>query len=387
MIAMKKLIIIAFCALLLAACNNHHNVSAGDDALEEELTYVKRDTIVIKDNYAAYINENIDTSVYQKCCICYIDNDTIPELCLFGCCFADGAIILSQHNGVVTRRDCNWSPHYIERSGLIDDGYAHSGIYGDRIIRLKDGVFEELLCAEAVWHEGEAGHPAYFVYTINGKVVDTRYGEEVNEESCPKMNDAIKQAYSSKGTSKSIYESSGGGYHYVLAKPFRQEVTGWQLGYKGKQYPAKVPGFIQDDLKRNGLLAAGQNEDWIREGVWSYHTSIDLKDFPDNRKFLVIGGLAGVGEYYVSYSGEEAGGVHGYFNYVTSNDTFDISFPIERVDVEIIFNRSIAEKVDPIYDIPMADRKAFAKTIANQGNWQWGQPLPHWGLWRGVYVM
>lgn len=166
-----------------------------------------------------------------------------------------------------------------------------------------------------------------------------------------------------------------------------QEVTGWQLSYKGKQYPAKVPGFILDDLKRNGLLAAGQNEDWIRERVWSYHTSIDLKDFPDNRKFLVIGGLAGVGEYYVSYSGEEAGGVHGYFNYVTSNDTFDISFPIERVDVEIIFSRSIAEKVDPRYDIPMADRKAFAKTVSRQGNWQWGQPLPKWGIWRGVYVM
>ncbi|MBR6063971.1 MAG: hypothetical protein IKP54_07450 [Bacteroidales bacterium] len=350
------------------------------------MTHVKRDTIVINDNYAAYINENIDTSVYQKCCICYIDDDTIPELCLFGSCFADGTIILSQHNGVVTRRDCNWSPHYIERSGLIDDGYAHSGLYGDKIIRLKGGVFEEILCTEAVWHEGDTDHPAYFVYTMNGKVVDTLYGEEVNEERRTKVNDAIKQVYSSKGTSKSIYESSGGGYHYVLVKPFRQEVTGWQLEYRGKQYPVKVPGFIHDDLKRNGLLAAGQNEDWIRERVWSYHTSINLKDFPDNRRILVIGGLAGVGEYYVSYSGEETGGVHGYFNYVTSNETFDISYPIERLDVEIIFNRSIAEKVDPRYDIPMADRKAFAKAVSRQDNWRWGQPLPQWGIWRGVFV-
>ncbi len=205
---MKKLIIIVFCALLLAACDNQHSVSAGGDTIEDEVTQVKRDMIVIKDNYAAYINENIDTSVYQKCSICFIDNDTIPELCLIGSCFADGAIILSLNNGVVTRRDCNWSPHYIERSGLIDDSYAHSGIYGDKIIRLKDGMFEELLCAEAVWHEGEASHPAYFVYTINGRVVDTLYGEEVNEESCPKMNDAIKQEYSSKGTSKPIFESS-----------------------------------------------------------------------------------------------------------------------------------------------------------------------------------
>ena len=81
---MKELIIIAFCALLLAACDNNHNVNAGGDTLEEVVTNVKRDTIVINDNYAAYINENINTSVYQKCCICYINDDTIPELCLFG---------------------------------------------------------------------------------------------------------------------------------------------------------------------------------------------------------------------------------------------------------------------------------------------------------------
>lgn len=214
-ITMKELIITAFCFFLLAACDNHHNANAGYDTLEEKVTHVKRDTIVINDSYAAYINENIDTSVYQKCCICYIDNDTIPELCLFGSCFADGAIILSQYNGVVTRRDCNWSPQYIERSGLIDDSYAHSGLYGDRIVRLKGGLFEEILCTEAVWHEGDIDHPAYFVYTMNGKVVDTLYGEEVNEKRRTKVNDAIKQAYSSKGTSKPIFESSEG-YHYVF---------------------------------------------------------------------------------------------------------------------------------------------------------------------------
>ena len=253
---MKNMIVSLFCLFLLAACDNHHNANARVDALEEEVAHVNRDTIVINDIYAAYINENIDTSVYQKCSVCYIDNDTIPELCLFGSCFADGAIILSQHNGVVTRRDCNWSPHYIEQSGLIDDGYAHSGLYGDKIIRLKDGMFEEILCTEAIWHEGDTDHPSFFVYMINGKVVDTIYGEEVNEGSCPKMNDAIKQVYSSKGASKPIFESSEG-YNYVLTKPFQIEVAGWFFDYKGKQYPAKVPGFIQDDLKRNGLLAAG----------------------------------------------------------------------------------------------------------------------------------
>ena len=191
--------ILGFCIFILAACNNKSNSDTGADT----------DTDWIK-GYATYINDNVDTSVYKKYSVCYIDDDEIPELCLFGSCFADGAIILTQNNGKVTQRGCNSSPYYIERSGLIDNGYAHNGLYGDQILQLKDGAFEDKLCAEAVWHEGDSKRPAYFVYKINDQVIDTLYGEDVNEESCPQMNDAIKQAYSSKGNSKALYESPQG---------------------------------------------------------------------------------------------------------------------------------------------------------------------------------
>ena len=196
---MKQMFILGFCIFILAACNNKSNSDTGADT----------DTDWIK-GYATYINDNVDTSVYKKYSVCYIDDDEIPELCLFGSCFADGAIILTQNNGKVTQRGCNSSPYYIERSGLIDNGYAHNGLYGDQILQLKDGAFEDKLCAEAVWHEGDSKRPAYFVYKINDQVIDTLYGEDVNEESCPQMNDAIKQAYSSKGNSKALYESPQG---------------------------------------------------------------------------------------------------------------------------------------------------------------------------------
>ena len=153
--------------------------------------------------YTSYINDNIDTSAYTKTFLCYIDDDDIPELCLFGTCFGEGAIILSQYKGDVSEYISYWSPHYIERSGLIDNGYAHHGSYGDHIIQLKNGIFKEILHTEAIWHDGT---PPYFVYTINEQVIDTLYGADKDEDSCPQINEAFNQAYYSKGKSLDIYD-------------------------------------------------------------------------------------------------------------------------------------------------------------------------------------
>ena len=204
---MKQMFVFGFCIFILAACNNKSNSDTGADTNTNTDTGTYTDWIK---GYATYINDNVDTSVYKKYSMCYIDDDDTPELCLFGSCFADGAIILSQNNGKVTQRGCNSFPYYIERSGLIDNGYAHNGLYGDQILQLKDGEFEEILCADAMWYGGDADHPAYFVYKINDQVIDTLYGEDVNDESCPQMNDAIKQAYSSKGNSRALFESPQG---------------------------------------------------------------------------------------------------------------------------------------------------------------------------------
>ena len=159
--------------------------------------------------YSKYILDNIDTSVYQKFAVCYIDDDEIPELCLYGRCFADGAMILSQHKGIVRQYGSYWSPQYIERSGLIDNGYAHSGMYGDFIVKLEKGDFKVLLHTEAVWHET---NEQYFVYSINERIVDTIHGEKANEGSCPAINNAIQRLYSSKGNSQLISDSPQGVY-------------------------------------------------------------------------------------------------------------------------------------------------------------------------------
>ena len=180
---MKKLIVIILLILTFSACNNPNE------------NYMSR--------YEKYINENIDTSAYFRHNLCYIDDDSIPEFCLMGQCYAEGSIILSQHNGKVTRRDCNISPYYIERSGLINDGYVHHGHYDNQIIKLQDGIFTDILLTQATW----SYERPYFVYSINNQVIDTLYGDDANEESCSAINEALYNTYYSKGISISIYDS------------------------------------------------------------------------------------------------------------------------------------------------------------------------------------
>ena len=176
----KQLLILVSIVVLVSACNNPNG------------NYMSR--------YEKYINENIDTFAYSRQNLCYIDDDSIPEFCLMGQCDAEGTIILSQHNGKVTRRDCNIYPYYIEHSGLINDGYVHHGHYDNQIIKLQNGTFIDVLLTQATW---SYDHP-YFVYSINHQVVDTLYGDEVSEESCPIINEVLHQSYYSKGKSRAV---------------------------------------------------------------------------------------------------------------------------------------------------------------------------------------
>lgn len=98
---------------------------------------------------------------------------------------------------------CNISPYYIERSGLINDGYVHHGHYDNQIVKLQDGIFTDILLTQATW----SYERPYFVYSINNQVVDTLYGDDANEESCSAINEALYNTYYSKGISISIYDS------------------------------------------------------------------------------------------------------------------------------------------------------------------------------------
>ena len=152
--------------------------------------------------YFDYIKQNIDTSAYKSFTLCYVDNDTIPEVCLMGSCYADGAILLSQYNGVVSALECYWSPQYIEKKGLICDGYAHSGTYGNNIYSLQNGTFHTIVETKAVWNMQDS-----FLFYLNGEVVDSIHGNNV-EDSSIVIQEQLNKVYYSKGESKSISENN-----------------------------------------------------------------------------------------------------------------------------------------------------------------------------------
>ena len=146
--------------------------------------------------YFDYIKQNIDTSAYKSYTLCYVDDDKIPEVCLIGSCYADGVIILSQFNGVVSALKCYRSPQYIERKGLICDGYAHGGTYGNNIYSLQYGTFQTIVETKAVWNWQDS-----FLFYLNGEVVDSIHGNNV-EDSSIVIQEQLHKVYYSKGESK-----------------------------------------------------------------------------------------------------------------------------------------------------------------------------------------
>ena len=169
--------------------------------------------------YADFIRDSIENHyAYERFAVCYIDNDSIPEICLSGTSYGDGALILTQNNGKCHYLRCYWSPYYIERKGLIDDGYAHSGTGGDNIVKLDKGVFSVLLQTESHLHDenmndGEDYDNKYFVYMIDGVAVDTIIGKDADYDSSEALNKALQREYTSKGTSIAILDSPQGVYY------------------------------------------------------------------------------------------------------------------------------------------------------------------------------
>ena len=162
--------------------------------------------------YADYILDSIHRN-YQSFAICYIDNDDTPELCLYGLSYGDGAVILSQHNGVVSHYRSYWSPQYIERKGFIDDGYSYGGTGGDNIVKLENGEFQVVLQTKSVFHYGSDTCDQYFEYWINDELVDKIFGKNADYGSSKILEDAIKKEYSSKGSSIAILDSPQGVYY------------------------------------------------------------------------------------------------------------------------------------------------------------------------------
>lgn len=193
-------VVILFVIVLGDSDSRLTSAAESDSVFHKQLDFAKSQDW--RHVYFDYIKQNIDTSAYKTFTLCYLDNDTIPEVCLMGSCYADGAILLSQYNGVVSALKCYWSPQYIERKGLISDGYAHSGTYGNNIYSLQYGTFQTIVETKAVWNWQDS-----FIFYLNDEVVDSIHGNNV-EDSCIVIQEQLNNVYYSKGESKSISENN-----------------------------------------------------------------------------------------------------------------------------------------------------------------------------------
>ena len=110
----------------------------------------------------------------------FIDGDEIPELYMSGVSEAEGDVICTLRNGVVTLQHLsrNCGGKYVEKSGNIINRNGHMGYYYDHAYKLDENGFTKTLDASHIERYVRIGNDEYEVdreYFINGYPVSEAY--------------------------------------------------------------------------------------------------------------------------------------------------------------------------------------------------------------------
>ena len=201
---MKKLFLLGamVVSLILTGCGNKNKVGQtcssevcvwknGQWATEWMQKYVEYARGI--DSF--YTDERI-MDTWQYWGLAYIDNDTIPEMLLYGC-EATGCKVLTIYDGKVSEWN-SWrcGVSYIPKSGLINNQDGSMGHYYDRIIKLEKGEFTLVYMKNYV--EDIDFRDSNYVYYQGNKYSVTNSSEKYNLYA----DDSVKQAlYTSFGQS------------------------------------------------------------------------------------------------------------------------------------------------------------------------------------------
>ena len=198
-------VIVAFAFLLLAGCGNQSKVDPKQpseicvwkngqwttDWMQKYVEYARG-----KDNF--YTDRRI-MDEWQYWGLAYIDNDTIPEMLLYGS-EAAGCKVLTIYEGKVSEWN-SWrcGVSYIPKSGLINNEDGSMGHYYDRIVKLEDG--EYTLVYMINYYEGIDYIDSNYVYYQGNKYSISDSPKEYERYT----NDSVKHAlYTSYGQSVDI---------------------------------------------------------------------------------------------------------------------------------------------------------------------------------------
>lgn len=190
----KYLSLIAFIFLFLVGCGNQSRVAPdqhsevcvwknGQWATEWMQKYVEYARGI--DSF--YTDERI-MDTWQHWGLAYIDNDTIPEMLLYGN-EATGCKVLTIYDGKVSEWN-SWrcGVSYIPKSGLINNQDGSMGHYYDRIIKLEKGEFALVYMKNYV--EDIDFRDSNYVYYQGNKYSVTNSSEKYNLYA----DDSVKQA-------------------------------------------------------------------------------------------------------------------------------------------------------------------------------------------------
>ena len=200
---MKQIITITVFALLMVGCGTKNKVEQscssevcvwknGQWATEWMQKYVE----YARGKDIFYTDERIMDG-WQHWGLAYIDDDTTPEMLLYGC-EANGCKVLTIHDGKVSEWN-SWrcGVSYIPKSGLINNQDGSMGHYYDRIIKLEDGEYTLVYMTNYV----EDIEDSNYVYYQGNKYSVSNSPEKYSLYT----NDTVKQTlYTSLGQSVDI---------------------------------------------------------------------------------------------------------------------------------------------------------------------------------------
>ncbi|MCR5190160.1 MAG: hypothetical protein K6C07_01955, partial [Bacteroidales bacterium] len=172
----------------------------------------------------------------------------------------------------------------------------------------------------------------------------------------------------------------------------------WEFFYKGKWYPATVPGNIYSDLLANRLIPDplyGTNEarvQWVAERAWRYRLRFDSeKSWQDaGRKYLTFEGLDTYAEVWLNGTRlkTEDGEDHCYNMFRTwrfpLSDT--LLQPNNLLEVRFRSTKAYNDSCAKAFPYGLRDNRVFTRNAQYMAGWDWGPSLLGCGIWKDVKI-
>lgn len=208
-----------------------------------------------KEAYIEWINKQKEGATFK---LCYVNEDSIPEIISFGECNADGTTFATYANGKVQEKNVwGMGVSYIERKNVLDDGSGNMGNYYDHIYAIQNGKWVQIAKGEYGIGDNMELDPADesdYSYTWNGK----NMSKENYKKNLKKIYDK-KYATNLEGSDKC-----------VSAEKIIDELNG--ADGKTTQAARKAVKVVYKRYKNDQEYMTVKGLDSERNVVWKYTT-------------------------------------------------------------------------------------------------------------------